>query len=206
MVRRFAAVACWAAMLCCAAFACAGGITRQVWTGIPGNSVYRLLNDPRYPISPDIEEILHTAITQAKLDHRVELFGYDRFTWIRFQTRRGQIKQRGIVRFGRFRCNCIANPHIDLDADACVAEPASNLHSKPLIDLILADLPNGDRARVELQSVGLYPSTTYIREDGTQDFFRDLPDPSRSKSRVGRSRRPSQRMKSIAPLRTKRLP
>jgi len=45
---------------------------------------------------PDVVEILHPAICQTSLDHRVELLCDDGFAWVHPQDWRGHGKQRGI--------------------------------------------------------------------------------------------------------------
>lgn len=59
---------------------------------------------------PEIKEILHTAIGNTEFDHRLKIFGNDRFLRIGQETRGWKIKQRGIVENLRFRYNGSPKP------------------------------------------------------------------------------------------------
>lgn len=67
---------------------------------------------------PDVEEVLHSAIGETQFGHGFQLFGDDRFWWIRPKSRFRCVQQCRKLDFNWRRHDGVPETDIDLDHDA----------------------------------------------------------------------------------------
>lgn len=142
------------------------------------------------------------AVCDSELNHRVKLFGDNCLLWIRTKYRRGERQEYREGEPAGCRVTEITESDIDLHADPSSVQTGWHNQADAFIFGAFFDSASLDSGKIEENPVFADHGADFT--NAPRDVRNSaVPNPRRSRSRVGRYICPSHASKSMAPLSTK---